>query len=81
VALTPQDVAARYGNLAQGALGMGRMTADQAGANRPLPELGEYRTPIHGLYLCGTCTYPGPGWLGASGHNAAQVVLADLAPA
>jgi phytoene dehydrogenase-like protein len=81
VALTPHDVAARYGNLARAALGMGRMTAEQAGANRPLPELGQYRTPIRGLYLCGTCTYPGPGWLGASGHNAAQVVLQDLAPA
>jgi phytoene dehydrogenase-like protein len=81
VALTPQDIAARYGNLARGAPGMGRMTADQAGAHRPLPELAEYRTPIRGLYLCGTCTYPGPGWLGAAGHNAAQVVLQDLAPA
>jgi phytoene dehydrogenase-like protein len=81
VPLTPRDVATRYGNLAGAALGMGRMTADQAGAHRPLPELAQYRTPIRGLYLCGTCTHPGPGWLGASGHNAAQIVLQDLAPA
>ena len=74
-------MAARYGNLAGGALGMGRMTADQAGASRPLPELAGYRTPIRGLYLCGTCTPPGPGWLGAAGHNAARAVLQDLVPA
>ncbi len=77
-ALAPRDVAARYGHLARGALGLGRMTADQAGASRPLPELAQYRTPIRGLYLCGTCMYPGPGWLGAAGHNAAQVILEDL---
>ncbi len=81
IPLTPRDVATRYGNLAAGALGMGRMTADQTGAQRPLPELARYRTPLRGLYLCGTCTYPGPGWLGAAGHNAAQVVLQDLASA
>ncbi|HLH22513.1 MAG TPA: NAD(P)/FAD-dependent oxidoreductase [Chloroflexota bacterium] len=81
VPLTPKDVAVRYANLTRAALGMGRMTADQAGANRPLPALADYRTPIRGLYLCGTCMYPGPGWLGAAGHNAAQVVMQDLASA
>jgi phytoene dehydrogenase-like protein len=81
VPLTPRDVAARYGNLARGALGMGAMVADQAGPHRPLPELADYRTPIRNLYLCGTCMHPGPGWLGAAGHNAAQVVLQDLTPA
>jgi phytoene dehydrogenase-like protein len=78
VTLTPQDVAERYGNLARGALGMGSMTADQVGARRPLPALAQYRTPLRRLYLCGTCMHPGPGWLGAAGHNAAQVVAADL---
>jgi phytoene dehydrogenase-like protein len=80
-ALTPQDVTVRYGNLPRGALGMGSMTGDQVGARRPLLELAQYRTPIRGLYLCGTCMHPGPGWLGAAGHNAAQVVAHDLASA
>jgi len=78
VALTPRDVAARYPNYAQGALGMGAMTVDQAGPNRPLPELSQYKTPIDGLYLCGYAMHPGPGWLGAPGHNAAQVLAQDL---
>jgi phytoene dehydrogenase-like protein len=78
VPLTPHDIAVRYGNYARGALGMGRMSAAQAGGHRPLPELAQYRTPLRGLYLCGTCMHPGPGWLGAAGHNAAQIVARDL---
>ena len=78
VALTPRDVAACYPNYAQGALGMGAMTVDQAGPDRPLPALNQYKTPIEGLYLCGYAMHPGPGWLGAPGHNAAQVLAHDL---
>jgi phytoene dehydrogenase-like protein len=37
-----------------------------------------YLTPIGGLYLCGAGTYPGGEVTGAPGHNAAQLVLADL---
>ena len=42
------------------------------------PELTRYRTPIGGLFLTGAGTYPGAGIIGASGRNAARVVLADL---
>src|SRR5579884_1214249 len=77
-ALTPQDIALRYPNYARGALGMGAMSVNQAGPNRPLPELSQYRTPVEGLYLCGYAMHPGPGWLGAPGHNAAQVIAQDL---
>ena len=41
------------------------------------PELTRYRTPVRGLYLTGAATYPGAGVWGASGRNAAHVVLAD----
>ena len=44
---------------------------------RPTPELSRYATPVHGLYLCGAGTHPGGGVISASGHNAAQRVLAD----
>jgi len=40
---------------------------------------GGYRTPIPGLYMCGAGTHPGGEVSGAPGHNAARVVLADLA--
>jgi len=43
-------------------------------ANRQ-PELTRYETPVRGLYLTGSATFPGAGVWGASGRNAAQVVL------
>jgi phytoene dehydrogenase-like protein len=42
------------------------------------PELSRYRTPVQGLYLTGAGTFPGAGVWGASGRNAARVVLAAL---
>ncbi|MDQ2727412.1 MAG: NAD(P)/FAD-dependent oxidoreductase [Actinomycetota bacterium] len=39
------------------------------------PELTRYETPIRGLFLSGAGTYPGAGVWGASGRNAASVVL------
>jgi len=41
-------------------------------------ELTRYRTPIAGLYLSGAGTFPGAGIFGASGRNAAGVVMRDL---
>lgn len=37
-----------------------------------------YRTPLRGLYLCGSGTHPGGGVMGAPGRNAARVVMQDL---
>jgi phytoene dehydrogenase-like protein len=42
------------------------------------PELVRYRTAVANLYITGAATFPGSGVWGASGRNAAQVVLADL---
>lgn len=39
------------------------------------PELTRYETPVEGLYLTGAATFPGAGVWGASGRNAATVVL------
>jgi phytoene dehydrogenase-like protein len=38
-------------------------------------ELTRYETPIRGLFLTGAATFPGAGVWGASGRNAANVVL------
>jgi phytoene dehydrogenase-like protein len=46
---------------------------------RPIPALARYRTPIAGLYLCGTGVHPGGGVAGAPGANAARMVLRDRA--
>lgn len=37
-----------------------------------------YRTPVKGLYMCGSGSHPGGGVMGAPGRNAAFVVLQDL---
>ena len=39
------------------------------------PELTRYETAVEGLYLTGAATFPGAGVWGASGRNAATVVL------
>jgi phytoene dehydrogenase-like protein len=39
------------------------------------PELTRYETPVPGLFLTGAATFPGAGVWGASGRNAASVVL------
>jgi len=45
---------------------------------RPLLDWARYRTPIKGLYLCGSGTHPGNGLTGASGANAAREIVKDL---
>ena len=45
---------------------------------RPLPGFSDYRSPIEGLYACGSSTWPGGTVTGAPGHNASRRVLADL---
>jgi phytoene dehydrogenase-like protein len=44
---------------------------------RPVPSWAKYRTPIRGLYQCGSGTHPGGGVMGASGRNAAGAILKD----
>jgi hypothetical protein len=55
------------------------MMLDQLFGARPIPELANYRTPVADYYLCGSGTHPGGGVMGANGHNAAKVALADAA--
>jgi len=45
---------------------------------RPAPGLADYRTPIDGLYLCGSSNHPGGSVNGIPGFNAAGVVARDL---
>ena len=54
------------------------MSLDQMFALRPFLGMAEYKTHLKGLYLTGASTHPGGGIMGASGRNAARVVLGDL---
>ena len=77
VVLTPKDWEDTW-SLTGGNIFQASMFDPQTFDQRPLPELARYATPIRGYYLCGSCTHPGGGVMGAPGHNAAQTVLADL---
>lgn len=54
------------------------MTLDQMFFFRPALNLSGYRTHVDGLYLTGASTHPGGGIMGASGRNAARIILRDL---
>lgn len=51
---------------------------DNWGVKRSHPALAEYRTPIEGLYVCGSSQHPGGSFTGQPGYNAAGVIAADL---
>jgi len=55
------------------------MSLDQMFAARPALGLSSYKGPIDQMYLTGASTHPGGGIMGASGRNAARVILSDLA--
>jgi phytoene dehydrogenase-like protein len=76
VVITPLDLEREW-FLTGGNIFQGGMFFDQLFSSRPLPSLANYRSPVAGLYLCGVGTHPGGGVMGANGHNAAKVVLAD----
>ena len=55
----------------------GAMSLDQLYLMRPTPSCTDHRTPIPGLYLCGSGCHPGGGVMGAAGANAAHIVRQD----
>lgn len=63
--------------LPQGHIFHGELTADQLFWQRPAPHWSDYRTPVRGLYQCGSSTHPGGGVSGIPGHNAAREILSD----
>lgn len=75
--ITPLDLERDWG-LTGGHIFHGELTLDQAFTMRPLLGWARYRTPIRGLYLCGSGTHPGTGLTGGSGANAAREVIREL---
>jgi phytoene dehydrogenase-like protein len=74
--LTPLDLERRFG-ITGGNIFHGEMSLDQMFVLRPLAGFARYRTPVRGLYLCGSGAHPGGGVMGAPGHNAAREILKD----
>jgi phytoene dehydrogenase-like protein len=74
--LTPLDLEREIG-LTGGNIFHGELTPSQLFFNRPVPGWAQYRTPLSGLYLCGSGAHPGGGVMGAPGYNAAREILSD----
>jgi phytoene dehydrogenase-like protein len=76
--VTPQDLESVYG-LTGGHIFHGEPSLDQLFTMRPILGWAQYRTPIAGLFLCGSGTHPGGGLTAGSGQNAARAIARDLA--
>jgi phytoene dehydrogenase-like protein len=74
--ITPVDLERDWG-MTGGHIFHGELSLDQIFTMRPLIGWARYRTPVRGLYLCGSGTHPGTGLNGASGANAAREILKD----
>jgi phytoene dehydrogenase-like protein len=72
--LTPLDLEKTFG-LTRGNIFQGAMPIHQLFSMRPVAGWSGYRTPVKGLYLCGSAAHPGGGVIGAAGWNAARVIL------
>jgi len=78
VAHSPVDISRKIISAVRGTLGQGAFLPYQTGSLRPIPELGQYKTPVPNVYLCSSGSHPGPGVSMAPGRNAAQVIFGDL---
>jgi phytoene dehydrogenase-like protein len=75
--LSPLDLEREFG-LVGGDIFHGALHLDQIFSLRPAAGYADYRTPVPGLYLCGSGAHPGGGVTGLPGRNAAQAILKDF---
>ncbi len=75
--ITPKDLETCYG-FTGGHIFHGELALDQFFTMRPVLDWARYKTPIRGLFLCGSGTHPGNGLTGASGANAAREIIHAL---
>jgi phytoene dehydrogenase-like protein len=76
--LTPLDLERDFG-LTEGNIFQGELTLEQLFFARPVPGWAQYKTPVAGLWMCGSATHPGGGIMGAPGRNAALKILGQRA--
>jgi phytoene dehydrogenase-like protein len=75
--LTPLDLERDFG-LVGGDIFHGRLSLDQLYSARPALGHADYRSPVAGLYMCGSSTHPGGGVSGLPGRNAARAIVTDF---
>ena len=74
--LLPKDIERIIGT-PHGHIFHGELAMEQMFFQRPAPHYADYRSPVRGLYQCGSSTHPGGGVSGIPGHNAARELLKD----
>ena len=72
--ITPLDIE-RITGLTEGNIFQGELALHQLFFLRPSPGWAQYRTPVRGLWQCGSGTHPGGGIMGAGGRLAALEIL------
>jgi len=72
--LTPWDLEQDFG-LTEGNIFHGELSLSQLLFHRPASGWARYKTPIKGLWLCGSGAHPGGGVMAAPGAIAAQELL------
>jgi phytoene dehydrogenase-like protein len=75
---SPLDLERKLSSAVHGTICHGAMLPYQTGSMRPIPEMGDYRSPVGNVYLCGSGSHPGPGVSMAPGRNAAETIYSDL---
>jgi beta-carotene ketolase (CrtO type) len=77
-AQSPLDLGRKLSSAVHGTICHSAMLPYQTGSMHPIPEMGDYRTPVSNVYLCGSGSHPGPGVSMAPGRNAAETIYSDL---
>jgi phytoene dehydrogenase-like protein len=77
-AYTPLDIERKLIDMVKGSYKQGSYVSYQMGYFRPNMYCSQYRTPIKGLYMCGSGVYPGGMITFGPGYNAANVIVEDL---
>jgi phytoene dehydrogenase-like protein len=75
---TPVDIERHLPNMVGGDIQVGELNGEQILDKRPFEGCSNYRTPIKGLYLCGSSAHPSGSITGGPGYNAAGVICSDM---
>jgi phytoene dehydrogenase-like protein len=75
---TPLDIENKFWDMVKGSIKQGLYHPLQMGYMRPNEYCSTHRSPIKGLYMGGSCTYPGGTVLLGAGYLAAEAVVEDL---
>jgi phytoene dehydrogenase-like protein len=78
VPYTPLEISQKMINMVQGDWMCGAIKLDNMLDQRPLPELGGYKTPIGRLYMAGSTQHPHGFITFGPAYNALSVIADDL---